>query len=64
MTIQPLCPGDVLEVLPAGSKKIWTRDLPAVVADAIPATNWDMRAFSYEADLGRSMNIMLGVFKV
>lgn len=39
---------DVLEVLPAGSKKIWTRDLPAVVADAIPATNWDMRAFSYE----------------
>jgi len=45
----------VLEVLPAGSKKIWTRDLPAVVADAIPATNWDMRAFSYEADLGRQI---------
>ena len=60
--------GDVLEVLPAGSKKIWTRDLPAVVADAIPATNWDMRAFSYEAHLGGQIfeNIMLvaSVFKV
>ena len=40
---------EVLEVLPAGSTKIWTRDAPAVVADAVLAAKWDMDAFNYEA---------------
>ncbi|CAK9057117.1 unnamed protein product [Durusdinium trenchii] len=39
---------DVLELVPAGTKKLWTRSEPAVVADAVLASNWDKEAFSYQ----------------
>ncbi|CAJ1381510.1 unnamed protein product [Effrenium voratum] len=49
---------DVLEVLPPGTPKLWSRTRPAVISGAVADAAWDLRAFSFEAmkvDFGETL---------